>query len=964
MNINWNDPYVIGVIGSIIGAIIFAAFGFFFKRMAKSGVGLFRLVRQGMKEKTGLDIYLNTLEEHTLLITHPWMKEEQKLTNILVPIFFETDKMSKREELEPFLARMYKQNPALRLVITGKPGSGKTIAMRVIARSLRFLNTENQPVPVLMTFSDIKGFNDPEKLERLIIEKLKFYQFHQGKNDDSTVERFVKDNLYTGKLFLLFDGYDELDKSDRETAAKLLKTFLGTNSLIPAAISSRTAVYESEPMFDSLRPCKISMAPFTPFAILKFLSLWRFEGNKSAQALFEMINGKAHLSELASNPLMLTIIAFLYSLPKYTLPDNRVEFYELCTRALLEEWDRSQQRNRANRFESHQKIAVLNRIAFQHVSTVGIDDELIREGIIHTVSREEMARLSLRVEEYPLMKKEIVENSGLLQKIPPTDYRFPHRTFMEFFAASFIEKEKNAQDMLTLYYSDPTKWKEVLLLYLGLNKNKEYANTILKRLADDARESIKAGTAPDNIVFSALTQCAVPDPQTAVEILDLARQCLITLKNPVKEIVEELGYIAANSRWAYSQKAKIFLLELLNQEISDRVFQQVIFSLLYAGDRTLDAVILENIKRVNLVEFFSKLGATEKYFIHKLFSLDLPLSEKGKMIDGLKEAGNFDLLGHLLIEDTVEPVRKLAAWALFRMSKLAGFYEFLDRTETGLLDGKTKSNIDFKYKEWGWRWDLPRTGSGQKLAHLICFYAANWIAKNRRIIDKKTFDQVANRFRYLATGFLKEEGIPFHKFNLLGFKSKLIASRHGLKKYWQKSLDIKRGWYKICSVGDGAFWAAVSLYPYWLISLLGSIGFILYLFGSTGNGFYRFFFDPFTVLVVCLQFVLFYISIFIYSIKDKDKWGWSLGGPIILIDMGTDVISGIPGRFIVFILAVGSLFIPFHHIVFNIVFFLYFFIFGQVLVDWSHIDFAFFDIENVKRIQEFLDEVGEKGTPD
>ncbi|MDQ1350947.1 MAG: hypothetical protein QG657_1249, partial [Acidobacteriota bacterium] len=466
MNINWNDPYVIGVIGSIVGTVFFAIFVFFLKRMVKSGRGFFQFLRQGMNEKTGLDIYLNTLEEQTLRVTHPWMKEEQKLTDILVPVYFETDKMSRREELELFLARMYRKNPALRLVITGKPGSGKTIAMRVIARSFRYLETEIQPVPVLMTFSDIKGMSDPEKLECLIIEKLKFYQFHQGKNDNSTVERFVKENLYTGKLFLLFDGYDELDKSDRETAAKLLRTFLGTNSLIPTAISARTAVYESEPVFDSLRPCKISMAPFTPFAILKFLSLWRFEGNKSAQALFEMINGKAHLSELASNPLMLTIIVFLYSLPKYTLPDNRVEFYEQCTRALLEEWDRSKDLIRANRYESHQKIAVLNRIAFQHVSTVGIDDELIREETIHMVSREEMARLSLRVEEYPQMKNEIVENSGLLQKIPPTDYRFPHRTFMEFFAASFIEKEKNAQDMLALYYSDPTKWKEVLLLYL------------------------------------------------------------------------------------------------------------------------------------------------------------------------------------------------------------------------------------------------------------------------------------------------------------------------------------------------------------------------------------------------------------------------------------------------------------------------------------------------------------------
>ena len=146
-----------------------------------------------------------------------------------------------------------------------------------------------------------------------------------------------------------------------------------------------------------------------------------------------MINGRAHLSELASNPLMLTIITFLYSKPKYTLPDNRVQFYEQCSLALLEEWDRTKQVDRANKFESHQKNAVLSLVAFEHINSTGIDDELIDREVIHQYVREEMKGMSLKVEEYPLMENEIVLNSGLIHAIPPSDYRFPHRTFMEYF---------------------------------------------------------------------------------------------------------------------------------------------------------------------------------------------------------------------------------------------------------------------------------------------------------------------------------------------------------------------------------------------------------------------------------------------------------------------------------------------------------------------------------------------------
>ena len=227
---------------------------------------------------------------------------------------------------------------------------------------------------------------------------MKYYQFEQDKNNIKSADEFINENLYNddGRIVLLFDGYDELEKSARKSISALLNNFLGTHKNIPVVITSRTEVYEKELAFNKIADFKIDMAPFTPYAILKFLSLWKFEEGKSSYALFNMIKGKAHLLELASNPLMLTIITFLYTKPKYTLPDNRVKFYDLCTRALLEEWDRTQQKDRDNKFESHQKIAVLSKIAFEHISQASTTDELISEQKIHNIIKEEMKRLSFR----------------------------------------------------------------------------------------------------------------------------------------------------------------------------------------------------------------------------------------------------------------------------------------------------------------------------------------------------------------------------------------------------------------------------------------------------------------------------------------------------------------------------------------------------------------------------------------
>ncbi len=956
MNIDLNNPLIQGIIASLIASFIFAFIVILVKRLRKKGYKIFDTLRRGTKEKTGLESYRKNLEEKILRISHPWMKEGQTLADILVPINFETKKETKREELEVYLAREFNRDKALRLLILGKPGSGKTIAMRVIARSLWTLDEEIQPVPVIMSFSDIKGITDRQGLEKKIIEKLVYYQFEQGKKDDTTAKQFVEKNLDKGKLFLLFDGYDELDKSARETATKLLNTFLGTFPQIPAAISSRTALYQGELAFDQLNPYKITMAPFTPFAILKFLSLWKFEGKKSSHELFEMINGKAHLSELASNPLMLTIITFLYSLPKYTLPDNRVEFYEQCTRALLEEWDRTKEISRANKYESHQKIAVLNRVAFEHVSTADINDELIHEDVIHRVVREEMERLSLRVEEYPAMEEEIVQNSGLLQFIPAADFRFPHRTFMEFFAASYLEKEGDYQDLLDLYNQDPEKWKEVLLLYMGLNKKKEYANSILKYLISDFEENQVDKETPNLLLFSALTQSAVPDPQLAEDILNLARQFIE--KKPEKEVIEELGFIAANPRWAYGQKAKDILLELLNRKLQDDVFQQVIFSLMHAGDESLDEVILDNLKRINLSEFISKIGSKEKYFIHKLFSLGLPDNEKEKIVDGLKESGNLEILGRLLIENPDEYIKELAAFALFWMSKLDGFYDFLDRTEIGFLDEKIRREINKKFEEWGWRWNLPKTENGKKLAILICYYSASWIAKNQKEIHKGVLVQIHNRFRYITTGFLVEQGVPFHKFNLIGFGEKVRAAKNGLKKHWKNKINLNNFWYRLSDLSDFS-----GIVFYWLVSLAGIVGFIMYLLGTTSNSFYNFLYDPFTVKFLFFQFIIFFIlnlclSFIQYGFDfDIEALAYSASGVIEFLDFIHDEVSLKNERWIprmVLLLSFSILFIPFHNILFNIAFFLHFFILGRIYSERYYIGLAIFDPDNIKKIHRFL----------
>lgn len=931
MKVDINDPITQGVLIGVLGTLIAGFIIYLTAQLRKMSWSLFKSFKRKAKVKSGIESYIKTLMQRTLFINHPWMKENQTLNDILVPINFRRNGHTEREELGVFIKKIFETNETPRILITGKPGSGKSIAMRIIAREISSINSEINLTPIILNFADIKSIHTSKELEKQITANLEYYQFGKGKKGNAA-EDFVKENLYEGKLILLFDGYDEINKSERAKISKFISFFLGTYRKVPAIISSRTAVYEKELPFDYLNPIKIRLAPFTPFAILKFLSHWDFGDGKSPHELFEMINGKTHLSEIASNPLMLTIIAFLYSLPKYKLPDNRVQFYEQCTRALLEEWDRSQKKERANKFESHQKVAILNRIAFDQINRSSENDELIHENKIFSAIKSGMQKLSLKVNEYAILKDEIVLNSGLLQYTPPYDYRFPHRTFMEYFAANHIIEEKTYQYVLNLYQQDPVKWKEVLLLYLGLVKNKDMSNHIFEYLIKEFKENNSEEKNIIPVVFSALTECALPDAKLANEILLEAEQFL-DHKQLHKETIEELGYIAANPRWSFSKKAKIILLDLLKKELSNDSFQYVLFALLYTRDVKIDKIIIENLERINFKEFFMSLGSKNKFVIHKLFSLNLSHKKKSEFIEGLKESGNMKLLGSLLIENKDSEIQELAAFALFQMSKLNGFNEFLETAEIGMLEKSTLKILDTKYSEWGWNHSGLVSVSGKKLALLICYYSAKFIKKtesNGTFLDLSLPDGL---FNYLTKCFMLKRGVIYSKSNIV-LEHPVYTTEKMMMKRWREKINMRTKWYRF--LNRKIFYTELKyilvIVINWLVGILGIVGFSLTILGYTSNKFYTFLFDPFTANWLFFQFIFFSIVYIILKLINSDELLEDLieyTVPHASIVFDTDLMMK-NSHIITFcanlVLAIICLFLPFHHFFYNLFLFLYFII--------------------------------------
>jgi predicted NACHT family NTPase len=255
------------------------------------------------------------------------MKEGQTLRDILVPVVVGSEAMKEGvDDLSVVLPRLLTRlgDTAPRVVIMGGPGSGKSVALRVIARDAWSLVDARQQlplIPVLLTFADYRRaqFN----LTEALVESMCRHGFlsRAGLDRREAARKFMQESLGTGRVLILLDALDELDFGDRSEAARRLNSDLRAYPLAPAIITCREAAWRGQFSFPG--QIVVRMADFTPAAIRQFVHNWSFQLPKSARELLAVIQEQPHVGQLARNPLMLTIIAFLYSQPKYRLPENR-----------------------------------------------------------------------------------------------------------------------------------------------------------------------------------------------------------------------------------------------------------------------------------------------------------------------------------------------------------------------------------------------------------------------------------------------------------------------------------------------------------------------------------------------------------------------------------------------------------------------------------------------------------------
>jgi hypothetical protein len=374
---------------------------------------------------------------------------------------------------------IYKQ-----IAILAWGGFGKTTLLRhVTYRLCRNKQNQNQMhevqrfVPVLLLlrkYRDLLTQENPEDLPT-IIEK------HHLPSLNANLQiptNWARDLLNKGRMMILLDGFDEVPKLQRPLLSRWLNTQMWNYPKSVFILSSRPKAYSEQPFDNDRLDLKsvFNVQRFELKQIQEFVTKWywcqeyyscgqtdtlavRNEAKNAANELLGQIVNRKELTELASNPLLLTMIArFHRRYPSAELPKRRGDLYqEICNLQLK---DRPTARQLETMLMDVDAQVILQMLALEMMiqKEERIDREILLEKLdAYLSTQNEAVNASEFLEEVEKISELLVQKDDELE--------FAHLSFQEFLAAMEIIRT-NQESILHSHFHDDW-WKQVILLYVG-----------------------------------------------------------------------------------------------------------------------------------------------------------------------------------------------------------------------------------------------------------------------------------------------------------------------------------------------------------------------------------------------------------------------------------------------------------------------------------------------------------------
>ncbi|HKH47649.1 MAG TPA: SUMF1/EgtB/PvdO family nonheme iron enzyme [Thermoanaerobaculia bacterium] len=406
------------------------------------------------------------------------------------------------------------------LILLGDPGAGKTTFLKFLALELatgqgeRLGLGERLPVLVpLAAYAEILA-GGVSLLDFLV-------GYSRVRGAPLPLDELLAPALERGKVLLLLDGLDEMRNPEhRRLLVERVKDFYfahkdAGNKFV---LTSRIVGYrEVRPEAPGL--AEATLVDLEDEEIEVFIETWTaaleqaasgatavaaVDAAREREELLAAVRGNPGVRALATNPLLLTILAVMKR-QGVALPERRAALYQACVETLLRHWNLA-------RSLSGRSVAVLDEVEilkvlaplalWMHETAPGIG--LVREEDL----RRKLEALCLERGEPDAagaarrFLDDIHQGTALLLDRGGGQYGFIHLTFQEYLAgmalAKLAEQEVGPLVDALAAHVDDAAWREVLLLavgYLGIVQKRDGAagavlEGLIRRSPEPAGEAV------------------------------------------------------------------------------------------------------------------------------------------------------------------------------------------------------------------------------------------------------------------------------------------------------------------------------------------------------------------------------------------------------------------------------------------------------------------------------------------